>query len=141
MTVLLYLLAKHPLELAKLREELAPLIVRTTPSSTVSFTSEKLASAAQLNGVINETLRLYPVVPTATYRRAPPQGVSIAGTFVPGGTDVWTPQYAIGRSEEIYQDPNSFRPERWHEHPELVKNSQAFAPFLIGESQPNQIKL
>ncbi|KAK0616420.1 cytochrome P450 [Immersiella caudata] len=132
MTVLLYLLAKHPQELAKLRVELAPLIVQTAPSSAISFSSEKLASAAQLNGIINETLRLYPVVPTATYRRAPPQGVSIAGTFVPGGTDVWTPQYAIGRSEEIYQDPNSFRPERWSEHPELVKDSRAFAPFLIG---------
>jgi tryprostatin B 6-hydroxylase len=136
MTAMLYLLAKHPEVLAKLRDELAPLAIHTKPSA-ISFSSESLASSSLLNGIINETLRLYPVVPTATYRRAPPQGVLIAGTFIPGGTDVWTPQYAIGRSGEIYQEPDRFLPERWHENPKLVKVSRAFAPFLIGE-QPNR---
>ena len=132
MTVILYFLTKFPEELAKLRSELAPLMTRTAETG-VSFPTEKLASLDHLNGVINEALRLYPVVPTLTYRKAPPQGVSIAGTFIPGGTDVWTPQYTIGRSEEIYQEPNRFLPERWYEYPEMAKNPSAFAPFLIGK--------
>jgi len=64
----------------------------TASESGISFSSEKLASLKHLNGVINEALRLYPVVPTGTYRKAPPQGILIGGTFIPGGTDVWTPQ-------------------------------------------------
>jgi tryprostatin B 6-hydroxylase len=103
-----------------------------TSESGIAFASEELASLTHLNGVINEALRLYPVVPTATYRKAPPEGISIGETFIPGGTDVWTPQYAIGRSEEIFPEPNRFLPERWYKYPNMVKDSTAFAPFLIG---------
>jgi hypothetical protein len=106
----------------------------TASESGISFSSEKLASLKHLNGVINEALRLYPVVPTGTYRKAPPEGIFIGGTFIPGGTDVWTPQYALGRSEDIYSEPNRFLPERWYKYPDWVKDPTAFAPFLTGIS-------
>jgi len=108
-----------------------------TSESGIAFASEELASLKHLNGVINEALRLYPVIPTATYRKAPPEGISIGETFIPGGTDVWTPQYAIGRSEEIFPEPDRFLPERWYKYPDMVKDSTAFAPFLIGKLLAN----
>ena len=131
MAVIMYFLTRYPEEMTKLRNELLPLMI-TPPGLGVSFRSEKLASLNHLNGVINEALRLYPIIPSASYRMTPPQGVSIAGTFIPGNTNVWTPQYTIGRSEEIYEEPNRFFPERWYKYPEMVKDPSAFAPFLIG---------
>lgn len=32
----------------------------------------------------------------------------------------------------IYDDPNSFIPERWYSKPEMVKYKDAFAPFSAG---------
>jgi len=91
--VIFYFLVSHPDELAKLRTELHPLAkppytIGDDNNATVPFPSEKLAPLKHLNGIINESLRLYPVIPSATYRKAPPQGISIAGTFIPGNTDV-----------------------------------------------------
>ena len=52
-----------------------------------------------LNGCINEILRLHPSVPTGGYRETPPEGVMIAGRFIPGNTTVVAPRYTIGRRE------------------------------------------
>lgn len=56
-----------------------------------------LASLDHLNGVINEILRLFPSVPTGGYRETPPEGVVIAGRFIPGNITVVAPRYTIGR--------------------------------------------
>jgi tryprostatin B 6-hydroxylase len=59
----------------------------------------KLQYLQHLNGVINETLRLHPPVPTAIPRLTPPEGIQIADTFVPGNITVWCPPYVTGRSK------------------------------------------
>jgi cytochrome P450 len=50
-----------------------------------------------LNGLINETLRLHPPVPSGGYRETPAQGLTVAGQYIPGKTTIVSPRYTIGR--------------------------------------------
>ncbi|PYH65784.1 cytochrome P450 [Aspergillus vadensis CBS 113365] len=93
-----------------------------------------LSKLSHLNGVINETLRLLPAVPTFGTRVTPPEGLTIAGTFIPGGTKICAPRYTIGRLESAYERPNEFIPERWYCQEELVRDRRAFAPFGVGNT-------
>ena len=61
------------------------------------FDSQALKGLDHLNGAINEVLRLHPSVPTGGYRESPPQGVEIAGRFIPGNTTIVSPRYTMGR--------------------------------------------
>lgn len=142
---LFYYLARDPSLVQNLREELAPLMEKDG-----SVHSAKLADATLLNGVINETLRLHPPVPSGVFRETPPEGIHIKDAFVPGHTTVRMPQWAMARGElhnicdvfpgltsgkldeDIYTDCMSFVPERWFSRPEMIKHKDAFAPFSIG---------
>ncbi|KAJ5726731.1 Cytochrome P450 [Penicillium malachiteum] len=85
-----------------------------------------------LNGVINEAMRLFPPVPSAIPRETPPEGLTIDGTFIPGNTTVYCPQYVLGRNPDCYINPNEFIPERWYSRPDLMPDASAYAPFSIG---------
>lgn len=54
-----------------------------------------------LEGCINEALRLFPPVPSGLQRMTPPEGVKIAGRYIPGDTLVSTPTYTIHRGRNI----------------------------------------
>lgn len=89
------LLAKHPQHITKLRQELAPF----TRDSQIIATQDEMARLEHLNAVINESLRLYPPVPTTLYRQTPSEGIMIDDVYIPGSMSVIAPQYAIGRSK------------------------------------------
>ena len=150
LTAVLYLLARNPQHFDKLRAEVTPLIVDNEPPN-----GDKLAGLDHLNGVINEALRLYPPVPSNIVRLAPPQGITIGGTYIPGGTNIWAPQYSLGRGmfpgvehstsslqlnphltqtdAALYPDPDEFIPERWYDESRVMaKDKPPFAPFSIG---------
>ena len=122
-----YLLTKYPEHVAHLRQELLPL-----RNIGGVFEHQKIERATHLNAVINETLRLYPVPPTAIVRKTPPEGIFVADTYIPGNINVWTPQYVIGRSEAVYEDPDEFIPARWYPGAPGIIESAGFAPFLTG---------
>ena len=65
-----------------------------------------------LNGVISETLRLYPAIPV-TYR-TPICDTSLAGIRVPVGTDIIVSPWVINRSQKLWGPAaDKFQPERW----------------------------
>jgi cytochrome P450 len=65
-----------------------------------------------LNGIMHETLRLYPTVPL-TMRQALCD-TRIGDQFIPKGTDIIISIWYINRSPEIWgPDAGQFRPERW----------------------------
>ncbi len=80
-----------------LRDEISPYY---TKGGDVSH--QHLQYLEHLNGVINETLRLHPPVPTALPRITPLDGIEIGDVYIPGNTTVWCPQYVIGRSKFPY---------------------------------------
>ena len=93
LTNVFYELAKHPDVTSMMRSDLHALI-----DSGKGISNQTIQSLDILNGVINETLRLYlPVL--ALQRKTPPEGLMIDGTYIPGDMTVSCPQYVIGRSK------------------------------------------
>ena len=60
---------------------------------------DALLSLPSMNGFINETLRMYPTTPTGGNRITPPEGLNVAGRYIPGGITIVAPAYNIGRRE------------------------------------------
>ena len=56
-----------------------------------------LRSLPHLNGVINESLRIHPPVPTGGYRQSPKGGMKIGGRYIPGNTTIVAPRYTLGK--------------------------------------------
>ncbi|KAF4226423.1 hypothetical protein CNMCM6805_004602 [Aspergillus fumigatiaffinis] len=128
LTAIVYELARHPEEVSKLRSELDPIPVE----SNGEYLHDNIAKLPHLNGFINETFRLHPPIPAAIPRKTPPEGIVVRDVRIPGGMNVYTPQWSLGRSEAAYVDPSTFIPERWYKYPNLVRDKSAFGPFGIG---------
>lgn len=85
---LLYFLARYPEHANRIREELVGIDCEDIKT---------LATLPHLNGTINEALRLLPAILTAVSRKVPPEGLTVDGVFIPGGTKICAPRYSIGR--------------------------------------------
>ncbi len=64
-----------------------------------------------LTAVISETLRVRPVVPIVA--RTLQQPLDVAGYTMPAGTRLAPSIYLTNRNARVYDDPHSFRPERF----------------------------
>lgn len=73
---------------------------------------ETLFDLPYLQAVFQETLRMYPVVPTPTGRKLTRE-VEIAGRQFPAGLTLVPCTYLVHRREELYPEPAEFRPERF----------------------------
>lgn len=136
LTFLFYHLARDPKQVEKLREELEPLL-----NGKEQLEPKDVSKAVHLNGCIQEALRLHPAIPSGFPRTAPPEGVVINGTFIPGGTTIVIPVYALQHDEKNYERAEEFVPERWYLKPEMVKNKDAFLSWNIGKCRlPKRLK-
>ena len=66
-----------------------------------------------LNGVLFETLRLYPPVPEDNKEIAEDNVTYIDGTPLYKGTQVVFVPYTMGRNPEVYPNPLKVDPHRW----------------------------
>ena len=83
-----------------------------------------------LDRVVKESMRLYPPVPGIV--REPVEDDSIGGYRVPAGVTVGMSQHVVHRDPRWYDDPMSFRPERWTEELEQSLPRLAYFPFAAG---------
>ncbi|KAI3336999.1 cytochrome P450 family protein [Xylariaceae sp. AK1471] len=105
-------LMRNPRVLAKLQAELQQYRASDKPSAV--FSSEEAESCQYLQAVIYEGMRVFPVVSLVLDRDTPPEGMTICGRFVPGGTVVGSSPWVIHRMREVWgDDAEEFRPERW----------------------------
>ncbi|KAK6957361.1 hypothetical protein Daesc_000145 [Daldinia eschscholtzii] len=96
------------------------------------YDKSQLQNCNHLTALINETLRLYPPVPTGGYRQSPPTGMTINDVYIPGNVTIVAPRYSLARLDSSYEEPEQFIPERWTTRPEMVKDARGFAPFSQG---------
>uniref|UniRef100_A0A8C3WRG6 unspecific monooxygenase n=1 Tax=Catagonus wagneri TaxID=51154 RepID=A0A8C3WRG6_9CETA len=101
----LYKLALHPDIQQKLQEE----IDATFPDKALP-SYDALAQMEYLDMVVNETLRLFPV--GSRLERTCKKDVEIHGVFVPKGTVIMVPVFAIHRDPALWPEPEVFCPER-----------------------------
>lgn len=128
------LLLRHRQVWYKLREAVLTDFGYTTDS--ISF--QTLKRCEYLKHVINETLRLYPIVPInfrrATCNTSLPKGGGPdeqSPVFVEKGTTVLYYTYALQRRKEYWgEDANEFRPERWMEGKKVLP--WTYIPFNGG---------
>jgi len=111
-TWLTYLLAQNPEIQKRLRSE----IHQHVPSPSEPVNGDDLASILQslplLNGVCNETLRLYPAI-NIIYRDTV-RSTLLVGNVIPAGVQVILSPWAINREKRFWgKDAEEFQPQRW----------------------------
>ncbi|GAQ42208.1 hypothetical protein AtubIFM55763_003598 [Aspergillus tubingensis] len=105
-----------------------------------------LAGCAFLYACVNEALRLNPPVSSVLPRQVLEGGLVVGVMddndgggadrkyFVPEGTDVGVPMYALQRDGRYWVDPHAFRPERWLGVDAEDGGVTAYAPFGAGRT-------
>lgn len=122
-----------------LTEEIDDAISRGLLSKDAStvITEDQAKQLPLLQATIREGLRWYPAVAAELSKVTPPEGDTICGYFVPGGTKVGCSIKAVHRNEELFgPDAESFRPERWllssssTSPSDLTSSNLNFTPWL-----------
>jgi cytochrome P450 len=103
---------------------------------------EKIKNLKYLRAFINESLRLYPIVPINSREALQDTSLPIGGgidgkspIFVPKGRTVVFNIYALHRRTDIYgEDANEFKPERWLDEGDRkgIRPGWAYLPFNGG---------
>ncbi|KAK7715154.1 hypothetical protein SLS64_003851 [Diaporthe eres] len=96
----------------RLQEEIDQGIAEGRISSPI--TNAEAKALPYLQAVIHETRRYHPINIGTFPKVVPPNGDTLAGQFVPGGTKIAVNQRGLLRNKELFgADPDVFRPERW----------------------------
>ena len=90
-------------------------------------TPEDIANLELTSRIITETLRMYP--PVYTIPRQTTQAIEVGGYQIPTDTQIHLPVLAVHRDERFYEDPDTFRPDRWTPEFEEQLPDYAFIPF------------
>jgi cytochrome P450 len=121
LTWALVLLSRAPAVEAELHGELDA-VLHGRPA-----TLDDLPRLVVTRRVVDETMRLYP--PAWIIERSPRSTVTIAGERVSRGTTVILCPWVTHRDPRWFEDPDSFRPERWAE-PSMARLPRfAYFPF------------
>ncbi|KAF8380389.1 hypothetical protein HHK36_027874 [Tetracentron sinense] len=100
-------LLHNPDTMTKAREELEQIIGKDN-----LVEESDIARLPYLQAVVKETFRLHPTVPLLLPYKAE-TNVEICGLTVPKNAQVFVNVWAIGRDPSIWENPNSFVPERF----------------------------
>ncbi|XP_072799381.1 cytochrome P450 3A29-like isoform X1 [Vicugna pacos] len=125
LSFIMYELATHPDVQQKLQEEIDATFPNKAPP-----TYDGLLQMEYLDMVVNETLRIFPLA--GRLERVCKKDVEINGVFVPKGTVVMVPVYALHKDPELWTEPEEFRPERFSKKNQDSINPYTYLPFGTG---------
>ncbi|KAL8865833.1 MAG: hypothetical protein Q9174_006669 [Haloplaca sp. 1 TL-2023] len=111
-------ISRNPAIFDRLRQEVAAL---ETPLGEERPLFEELKDMKYLRAVLNESLRLHPVVPANSRQAITDTTLPLGGgadgkspVFIPKGAIVGYGVYAMHRRQDLYgEDAEEFKPERW----------------------------
>ncbi|KAL6083086.1 hypothetical protein STEG23_032662, partial [Scotinomys teguina] len=121
----LYLLATHPDIQKKLQEEIDVVL-----PNKASPTYDKVMEMEYLDMVLSESLRLYSI--SGRIERVCKQDVEIGGVFIPKGTTVVIPTYALQHDPQYWPEPEEFHPERFSKENKGSIYPYTYMPFGNG---------
>ena len=119
-----YLLAHNPVEEAKLQSEVDKEVVGDIP------TFDEVGKLQFTQQVLEETLRLYP--PVWLYSRTAINDDVVCGYNIPAGTNIFFAPYFLHRHPDHWDEPESFRPDRFSPEQVKLRHKFAFIPFSAG---------
>jgi cytochrome P450 len=119
-----YLLGENRAAETRLHEELGGVLGGRAPEAS------DFPRLPYLRAVMNEVLRLYPPAYITARTSIAPCG--IGGYDFPAGSTMLMSQWVMHRDARFYEDPDTFRPERWLEGLEDRLPAGAYVPFGDG---------
>lgn len=125
MANVMFQLLKNPQCLAKLRNEIDAVV--DADETVVSY--DKVRHLPYLRACLDESMRLFPPTAHGLPRITPAEGWLIAGDFIPGGTTVSISAFVAHRDENIFPEPEAYKPERW-----LGEEGKALQPYFVAFS-------
>jgi len=124
LTWTLYVLAKHPEIVTKLKQEVEQVLQGGEP------TLETLPQLTYLHQVIQESMRLYSPVWILTRQNKATE--TIAGYKLPPKSNIFFSAYMLHRNPRYWENPNDFIPERFAPGKLSKDDLKAFIPFGAG---------
>ena len=122
MTWVWYLLSQHPVEEAKLHEELDTVLAGRTP------TVEDLPNLPYTRMVIEEAMRVYPPAPGISIRQAK-EADEVCGFKVKPGMQVMISPWVLHRHRRLWDNPERFDPTRFTKEASEKRPRFAYLPF------------
>ncbi|MGP3689046.1 cytochrome P450 [Streptomyces sp. IBSNAI002] len=117
----LHLLARHPEEQERAREEIGRVLGDRTPEAA------DLDRLPYLTRVLKETMRLYPAAPVIG--RNAVAATEVGGHAIPAGANVILAPWVTHRDPLHWPDPDRFDPERFTPEAEAGRPRYAWFPF------------
>lgn len=117
----LHLLARHPEEQKRAREEITRVLGDRTPEAA------DLDRLPYLTRVLKETMRLYPAAPVIGRKAV--AATEIDGHAIPAGANVILAPWVTHRHPLHWPDPDRFDPERFTPEAEAGRPRYAWFPF------------
>ncbi len=121
-TFMLYELARHPHELARLVAEQDRVLAGRSPTP-----AELAGELPRLDAALDETLRLYPAAWVGPRRAV--RSFEFAGRTVPAGMLVNYSSWVSHRLPEVFPDPEAFVPDRFTPENRARLPKGAYVPF------------
>ena len=108
--------------------------IRSSFNSPDEITATAVSHLPYLLACLNEALRICPAAPSNFAREVRKGGAVIAGEFIPENTIVEIQNYSMNHSSQHWQDPFTFRPERFlpKQNGEKGDTLEALQPFSVG---------
>ena len=111
---MLYIIT-HPRVYFTLQAEIDAAVQEGRISSSV-VTDKDARALPYLSVVVKEGLRIWPPGTGLMAKQVPPQGDTVDGVFLPGGTNIGVNMWAVLRNSDVFgENADEFRPERWLE--------------------------
>jgi cytochrome P450 len=111
-------------------------IDRISATSTGAWTAAEVEEASLLDSAIKESLRfngINALSPTRTV--VAPKGATLPnGLYLPFGTKIGIPQYALHRDSDLYPNPDEYNPYRFYSPDSTIAEKRANAMTVTSDS-------
>ena len=119
-----YLLAKHPWAEERLHDELDRVLGDRTP------TVEDIGKLTFLRRLVDETMRLYPPLPSMF--RVALADDEVCGRKIPRNSIISVVPWIVHRHRKLWDEPDAFDPDRFSPEAVAARSRYAYLPFSIG---------